>query len=159
VHYVRKFPFKTLHFPIIIFFNFIILRVRGIGGGKTRLCEEVRRSVNIETSSIAVAITFNNNTSYIKNQEMYIKDPLFFSLNIMLSIIRRTVRVVHSVDIHSIIRRNIGSLEIAGLDEILDLCIEKIGLDEFTDPSSIGNFGTMELDKITDLSSFARYFF
>jgi hypothetical protein len=77
----------------------------------------------------------------------------------MLSIIRRTVQVVHSVNIHSIIRRSIGTLEIAGLDEIIDLCIEKIGLDEFTFPSSIGNLGTMELDVITDLSSFARYFF
>jgi hypothetical protein len=49
---------------------------------------------------------------------------------------------LHNVNIHSIIRRSIGSLEKTGLDEITDT----LRMDSF-------------LDKITDLSSFTRYFF
>ena len=73
----------------------LIATVRGSGGGKTRMLEELRRATNRRNDAVAIGVTFNNNTLYDKVEEDFIKDERR-GLNIILSIICRICCVVYN---------------------------------------------------------------
>ena len=68
--------------------------VRGAGGGKTRLLEEIRRAENRIESHLAVAVTFNNNSPYNVDAESFTTNKSF---NIMLSMMFRIISVVYDI--------------------------------------------------------------
>ena len=42
----------------------VVVTIRGTGGGKTRLLEELRHHLNVDTNTLVVAITFNCDSEY-----------------------------------------------------------------------------------------------
>ena len=77
-------------------FKDLIATVRGSGGGKTRMLEELRRATNRRDDAVAIGVTFNNNTIYDKNREKFVhEEDEGTGLNIILSIICRICYVVY----------------------------------------------------------------
>ena len=92
-------------------------RVRGTGGGKTRLLEEIRRRLNNEKDTVAIAITFNAHSEYPHSGEIYVEGPEYWSMNIMLAMLTRIAVVVYggeSIKMIRIIRDNIHELNLEG---------------------------------------------
>ena len=50
----------------------LIATVRGSGGGKTRMLEELRRATNDREDAVAIGVTFNNNTGYDTKREKFV---------------------------------------------------------------------------------------
>ena len=72
----------------------VIMIVRGSGGGKTRMLEEMRRKVNNRCDGLVFAVTFNNLTEHCSMEERFINQDCG-DLNIILSIICRLCCVVY----------------------------------------------------------------
>lgn len=74
----------------------VIITVRGSGGGKTRMLEEIRRRMNKRPDTVVIAVTFNNLTDYNSSiEERFINQDCGGAFNIMLSIICRLCCVVY----------------------------------------------------------------
>ena len=71
--------------------------VRGVGGGKTRLLEEIRARLNADQKTVVVAITFNSNSSYSSLDELFFQDQKYFTLNLILSIFCRILPVIYDI--------------------------------------------------------------
>jgi len=88
--------------------------VKGVGGGKTRLFEETRRTLNKESrNNVVIAITFNSNSAYSIKSEEFIPHSKYASLNIILSVICRIATVVYDNDfvtVSGVVMKNINSL-------------------------------------------------
>ena len=83
----------------------LIATVRGSGGGKTRMLEELRRATNDRDDAVAIGVTFNNNTGYDRIEEEYINDDKK-GLNIILSIICRICCVVYDDPVKEILKQS-----------------------------------------------------
>jgi hypothetical protein len=77
----------------------VIITVRGSGGGKTRMLEEIRRKVNERYDGVAIAVTFNNLTDYDMIKEKFIINhdhhEVCGEMNIILSIICRLCCIIY----------------------------------------------------------------
>lgn len=77
----------------------LVVTVRGVGGGKTRLFEELRFLQNDRQDTVALSITFNNKMDYCKTTELFVTDRDYVELNFMLSILLRIATTVYDVSI------------------------------------------------------------
>ena len=91
-------------------FKHLIATVRGSGGGKTRMIEELRRATNRRDDAIAIGITFTGLTDYNKSYEEYIKDEKR-GLNIILSIICRICCVVYQDPAKDVLKQSQNELK------------------------------------------------
>lgn len=105
----------------------LVLIVRGTGGGKTRLFEELRMHYNQANDTAALSITFNNKMDYSMLDELFL-DSSFMTLNIMFSIMTRLMAIVYEVPFGSIlnyVKKTVAQIDCEGLrhsDEIESFC-------------------------------------
>lgn len=76
-------------------FKPVVVTLRGVGCGKTRLLEEVRLATNKFSDTIVLSVTFNNLMEYFASRECFTSNT---TLNIILSTLMRYVAVVYQVD-------------------------------------------------------------
>lgn len=91
----------------------VLATVKGVGGGKTRFCEESRQALNARDDTLAIGITFNNLTPYSTEVEMFIADNDFLKLNMMLSVMSRIAMVVYEKpfdEVRDMVRGSINQL-------------------------------------------------
>ena len=94
----------------------LIATVRGSGGGKTRMLEELRRATNRRNDAVAIGLTFNNNTGYDKIEERglnikgYVNDDKI-GLNIILSIICRICCVFYHDPVKGVLKQSATDLQ------------------------------------------------
>ena len=88
----------------------LIATVRGSGGGKTRMLEELRRATNRRDDAVAIGLTFNNNMGYDKIEEAYINDDKR-GVNIILSVICRICCVVYHDPVKDILKQSRKELQ------------------------------------------------
>jgi len=87
----------------------LIATVRGSDGGKTRMLEELRRATNNREDTVAIGVTFNNNTGYDKKREKFVIAESS-GVNIMLSIICRICCVIYHDPVKEIIKQSAKEL-------------------------------------------------
>lgn len=80
-------------------FKPVLVTLRGVGCGKTRLLEEIRIAKNKLSNTIALSITFNNRMDYFPPEENF--TPIV-SFNFVLSVLIRYVTVVYQLDFQSV---------------------------------------------------------
>ena len=88
----------------------LIATVRGSGGGKTRMLEELRRATNRRDDAVAIGLTFKNNMGYDKELEKFVHDE-GTGVNIILSIICRICCVVYHDPVKDILKKSRKELQ------------------------------------------------
>ena len=86
----------------------LIATVRGSGGDKTRMLEELRRATNRRDDAVAIRVTFNCNSLYRKRFETFLEEKSG-DINIILSIIFRiscTIYGYHAPNIRDSLNEN-----------------------------------------------------
>jgi hypothetical protein len=111
----------------------VIMTVRGSGGGKTRMLEEIRRKVNERYDGVAIAVTFNNLTDYNSIKERFIINHHHHhdcgAFNLILSIICRLCCIIYGYSFEeSVLRmKNLQFLDSLDMNcDILQLFIQHI---------------------------------
>lgn len=102
----------------------LIVTVRGTGGGKTRLFEELRLRENLKQGTVALSITFNNKMEYEAAGEIFINDPDFVELNMVLSVLLRVTATAYAVSLSELrmyARKEIGYLNLSLTQDYLDI--------------------------------------
>ena len=90
----------------------LIATVRGSGGGKTRMLEELRRATNRRDDAVAIGLTFNNYMGYDKELEKFVHDE-GTGVNIILSIICRICCVVYHDPVKDILKQSRKKLQLS----------------------------------------------
>lgn len=96
----------------------LVVTVRGTGGGKTRLLEELRLNVNKATDNVALSITFNNRMPYDVKSEIFIEDANMLRVNIVLSILLRFAATAYDISYGNLImyiKDQIGNMDVSTL--------------------------------------------
>lgn len=99
----------------------VIATVRGIGGGKTRCFEEIRRSLLIDDEVLPIAITFNCNSEINLSLERWYEGDNE-SLNFALSIIARMFYAIYGlafgsfIELLKLMKTHIPLVDLSGLD-------------------------------------------
>lgn len=88
---------KVLMIPPSTRLKPLVVTVRGMGGGKTRLLEELRAATNLAPNTLALSITFNNKMSYSAQDEQFFIGSHMLRVNILLSILLRFAATVYDV--------------------------------------------------------------
>jgi hypothetical protein len=89
----------------------LVATVRGTGGGKTRLLEEIRLAKNKERNCVVLSITFNNKTLLPFGGESFTSTV---ELNVVLSMLARITATTYDLPLEEIIQlieSNIGTLD------------------------------------------------
>jgi hypothetical protein len=74
----------------------LLATVKGSGGGKTRLFEEIRRNLNKLNDTIAIGVTFNSGTPYsLEENNINPDEPLPVDIDATLSVMTRIAAVVY----------------------------------------------------------------
>jgi len=84
-------------------FKDLIVTVRGRGGGKTRMLEELRRATNCRNNAVAIGVTFNGNSLYEKRYEAFLGEKNG-DINIILSIIVRISCTIYGLSFSESLR-------------------------------------------------------
>lgn len=96
----------------------LVATVKGVGGGKTRLLEEIRGVFNGRNDSIALSVTFNNNMDYMATLEHFTRDS---TLNFIFSIMIRYVALVYEMEFDQVRKRmleEVDYLDVALLERV-----------------------------------------
>lgn len=103
----------------------LIAVTKGKGGGKTRIIEEIKNSMNAKDDCLAVAVTFNHLTEINPSIDIFRgEDPM---LSFALSIITRTISSVYKISHRS------ASKLLKGSEKILVQLSNEIQSNDFTD--------------------------
>jgi len=81
----------------------LIVTVRGSGGGKTRMLEELRRATNDRDDAVAIGVTFNCDSLYEKRFETFLEEKNE-EINIILSIIVRISCTIYGLSFSESLR-------------------------------------------------------
>ena len=144
----------------------VLLCVRGSGGGKTRLLEELRRNLYVDPAVIPIAITFSNNTPFNDGDSMLVKTGskyphILSSQFVSLPIIARMARVFYGMPLEQVQQLMLGqkeSLEHNYLAPALYTAFLKLMRDQLAaagkNTTTLVMFvdGTRELQNVLDLS-------
>ena len=116
----------------------LIATVRGSGGGKTRMLEELRRATNRRDDAVAIGVTFNCNSLYEKSDEAFLGQKNG-DINIILSIIARISCIVYgisfedSLDLMKQISKNLKYSNIIAKDTRILRCFIQHVLQQMTE--------------------------
>ena len=104
-------------------FKPVVMTVRGVGSGKTRVLEEIRRELNEDPNTVVLSVTLNNNMDYVAAVESFTPT---LSVNFVFSILLRYLAVVYKLEFVKLIylfAQEIKSLDTAALTNLENMAL------------------------------------